>query len=217
MIPLLSIRGLKKQFGGKTLLDIEELTINPASAYMLTGPNGAGKSTLLRVLCGLEPAEVAQASFHGNPVQLSPYPKFLRNAIVYVHQHPVMFSASVAANIAYGLRIRGIETSHIDQRVNEAMEWAGVSHLSDRLADRLSGGEKQRVALARARILKPELLLLDEPTSNLDKEASSQITALIPTLIKEGSSIVMASHDDDLIGQPDVIRLALQDGHIGFR
>jgi tungstate transport system ATP-binding protein len=217
MAPLLSIRNLRKSYRDRQLLDIEAVTIQPASAYVLTGANGAGKSTFLRILAGLESAETSDASFDGQAVQLTPYPRALREAIVYVHQHPVMFSTSVAHNIGYGLVARGIAKAEIARRVDEAMAWAGVNHLRDCNPNTLSGGEKQRIALARARILEPKLLLLDEPTSNLDGAAREQVIALIPTLTEMGSSVIMACHDRDLIALPEVQRLKLRDGRLQAR
>jgi len=212
MNTLLSVRGLKKQFGARRLLDIGLLEIEAASAYVLTGINGAGKSTLLRVLCGLEPAQCAQFEYEGRSLPLQPYPRLLRDAIVYVHQHPVMFSTSVPANVGYGLQVRDIGAAEIRRRVEAAMEWAGIAHLRHSRPATLSGGEKQRIALARARVLAPKLLLLDEPTANLDGPAREQVIALIPALIREGRSVVMACHDRDLIGLPQVRRLKLRDG-----
>jgi tungstate transport system ATP-binding protein len=217
MAPLLSIRNLRKSYRDRQLLDIEAVTIQPASAYVLTGANGAGKSTFLRILAGLESAETSDASFDGQAVQLTPYPRALREAIVYVHQHPVMFSTSVAHNIGYGLVARGVAKAEIARRVDEAMAWAGVNHLRDCNPNTLSGGEKQRIALARARILEPKLLLLDEPTSNLDGAAREQVIALIPTLTEMGSSVIMACHDRDLIALPEVQRLKLRDGRLQAR
>lgn len=216
---LLSIAHLRKQHGARQLLDITDLRIAAASAYVLTGVNGAGKSTLLRILSGLDSADIEGARFLGQPVQWSPYPAALRDAIIYVHQHPIMFASSVAANIGYGLQQRGRSAarSQLAAQVEAAMAWAGVAHLRDNRANTLSGGEKQRVALARARILRPKLLLLDEPTSNLDGEAREQVIALIPTLIAEGSSVIMACHDRDLIALPAVQRLKLRDGRLETR
>lgn len=97
------------------------------------------------------------------------------------------------------------------------MAWAGVRHLAASNPVTLSGGEKQRVALARARVLQPRLLLLDEPTANLDGEAREQVIALIPTLIHAGSSVVMACHDRDLINLPEVRRLKLREGRLEIR
>jgi tungstate transport system ATP-binding protein len=217
MTPLLSIQGLRKSYGDDVLFDIASLQIHTASAYVLTGLNGAGKSTLLRILAGLEPASVAHAIFQGEQTILSPYPPQMRNAIVYVHQHPIMFATSVAQNIAYGLKMRGISKAEIAQRVEAAMAWAGVLHLRHSSPDILSGGEKQRVALARAKVLNPRLLLLDEPTSNLDGPAREQVIALIPSLIQSGSSIIMACHDRDLIALPGVCRWKLRDGRLQQR
>jgi tungstate transport system ATP-binding protein len=217
MSALLVVRGLSKRIGERVLFDIDSLAVDAASAYVLTGVNGAGKSTLLRVLAGLDQAHVESVEFEGRPVALHPYPKALRAAIVYVHQHPIMFSTSVAHNIGFGLLARGEPPARVAQVVEEAMAWAGVAHLHASNPARLSGGEKQRVALARAKVLQPKLLLLDEPTANLDGSAREQVIALIPTLIETGSSVVMACHDRDLIGLPGVRRLKLRDGHLEYR
>jgi tungstate transport system ATP-binding protein len=217
MNALLSLRRLRKHVGTRLLLDIDEIAVNAGNAYVLTGANGAGKSTLLRILGGLESAETSEITFLGNPARLSPYSPAMRKEIVYVHQHPVMFSASVADNIGYGLAARGVSGAELSHRVEEAMAWAGVMHLRSSRGDWLSGGEKQRVALARAKVLMPKLLLLDEPTANLDGEAREQVIALIPRLVQSGSSVIVACHDRDLIGLPNVQRLKLRDGRLEVR
>lgn len=217
MNPLLSVRGLRKSYGGKDLFDIEQLTIEAATAYVLTGLNGAGKSTLLRILAGLEPARIDAGMFADQPISFAPYSRAMRHAIVYVHQHPVIFSTSVAQNIAYGLRARGMSNAEITRKVDAAMSWAGVTHLRHSRPDTLSGGEKQRIALARAKVLEPTLLLLDEPTANLDGPAREQVIALIPSLIQAGSSIIMACHDRDLIALPGMRRLKLREGRLQER
>ncbi|MDY7575736.1 energy-coupling factor ABC transporter ATP-binding protein [Actimicrobium sp. CCI2.3] len=217
MSALLTIDGLQLRFGERLLIDIEHLDIAPSSAYVLTGANGSGKSSLLRILCGLQAARIESAYFMGKPVTLSPYPAPLRDAILYVHQHPVMFSTTVEANVGYGLAARGVAKAALRQRVAEAMEWAGILHLHGTQPQHWSGGEKQRVALARARVLQPQLLLLDEPTANLDGPAREQVIGLIPTLLAEGRSVIMACHDRDLIGLPGVRRLKLKDGRLTMR
>ena len=217
MSMLLTIEGLSKRFGDRLLFDIERLDIEAGAAYVLTGANGAGKSTLLRVLCGLERAEVRAVSFLNESLSLVPYPRSMRDAIAYVHQHPVMFSSSVADNIAYGLKTRGLPRDEVRSRVDEAIAWAGIGHLRASPPQTLSGGEKQRVALARARVLRPRLLLLDEPTANLDGQAREAVIALIPTLLQSGASVVMACHDRDLIGLPGVRRMKLTEGRLSLR
>jgi tungstate transport system ATP-binding protein len=217
MNALLTIERLQKHFHQRQLFDLQNLTIASAQAYVLTGANGAGKSTLMRVLAGLEPAEVTNARFMDQPVSFFPYSRTMRDAIVYVHQHPVMFSTSVADNIGYGLKMRGVPKRVIAEKVDEAIAWAGIGHLRKSVPAYLSGGEKQRVALARARVLDPKLLLLDEPTANLDGAAREQVIALIPQLVGEGSSVIMACHDRDLIALPGVQRLKLRDGRLELR
>lgn len=217
MSSLFSIRHLQKRFDTRLLLDIERLDLDIASATVLTGINGSGKSTLLRILCGLESATYSSATFLGSPITLSMRSPALRDAVVYVHQHPVMFSTSVEANVGYGLAARGIGKAATHLLVQDAMEWAGILHLRGSHPAHWSGGEKQRVALARARVLRPKLLLLDEPTANLDGPAREQVIGLIPTLLAEGRSIVMACHDRDLINLPGVQRLKLKEGALEAR
>ena len=216
MTALLKLQDVKKRFGEHTLFDIPALEINAGTAYVLTGPNGSGKSTLLRILGGLETAEIGRAEFHGQSLAFSPYPHILRQSIVYVHQHPVMFSTSVADNIGYGLRARGFSARDCDTLVEDAMAWAGVSHLRQHKPETLSGGEKQQVALARAKVLNPELLLLDEPTASLDGTAREQVVALLPDLAKSGGAIVMASHDQGLISLSGLRHMDLRDGFMTY-
>jgi tungstate transport system ATP-binding protein len=213
---LLHIARLRKCHGKSVLFDIPDFTLARASAYVLTGVNGAGKSTLLRMLAGLEQADPSDAVFLDHTLQLSPYPPQMRRDIVYVHQHPIMFSTSLEHNIGYGLRARGGDPQAA-ALIEEAMVWAGVAHLRDSNPATLSGGEKQRVALARAKVLSPRLLLLDEPSANLDGAAREQVIGLIATLTDAGSSIVMACHDRDLTKLPGVRRLKLRDGALECR
>lgn len=220
MTVLLSIDHLRKSFGARTLFDLRDFILEQGAAYVLTGVNGAGKSTLMRIIAGLETADrdvTATVRLRGKTMPLRPYPQALREAVVYVHQDPVMFSTSVEHNVAYGLHARGTPKRDIDAKVAAAMEWAGITQLRHSNPARLSGGEKQRVALARAKVLEPLLLLLDEPTANLDGTAREQVIALIPMLVAEGRTVVMACHDRDLIGTAGVRRMKLRDGQLELR
>lgn len=212
---LLGVRGLRKRFDGRLLFDIGCLDIATHGAYALTGANGAGKSTLLRVLGGFEPAEVDSLRFEGLDVALQPYPRALRRAVVYVHQHPILFSTSVAHNVGYGLQVRGVKGEALARGVEDAMEWAGVSHLRDSDPARLSDGERQRVALARAWVLRPKLLLLDEPMTSLDDVGRERVRAWIAGLAGKGYSAMVACSEHELAGLPGVQRLELRDGKLG--
>jgi tungstate transport system ATP-binding protein len=218
MTVLLSIDRLRKDFGARALFDLRGFSLQAGRAYVLTGVNGAGKSTLLRILAGLDaPSLPAQVQFDGAAAPLVPYPERLRRHTVYVHQEPIMFSTTVAHNIGYGLLARGMRGAALHARVDAALAWAGLEHVRASRPQLLSGGEKQRVALARARLLEPRLLLLDEPTANLDGAAREQVIALIPSLAAAGRTVVMACHDRDLINLPGVQRLKLRDGRLEYR
>ncbi len=216
--PLLAIHGLTKRFGdGVSLLAIPSLEIAEGACWIVTGDNGAGKSTLLRVLAGLEPAGTEAASFEGRPLDLANYPDRIRREIVYVHQHPYLFARSIAANIRYGLARRGITGLAQVSRVAAAVAWAGLDRVAEVPPARLSGGEKQRVALARAWAVSPRLLLLDEPTANLDATARAQVLALLQEIAIAGRTVVVACHDRELIDLPHAEQWHIADGRFSRR
>ncbi len=210
MNPLLGLRRLRKSFGARHLLALDGLEIEAGHTYVVTGGNGAGKTTLLRILAGLESGEVEGLQFDGAPLARGE----THRDIVYVHQHPYLFHTSVARNIAYGLKARGLRTAASRRLVEEAIAWAGVGALRRLPPDKLSGGEKQRVALARAKVLAPRLYLLDEPTANLDGEGRRQTIDLVQKLARDGAGVVIACHDREIIELPGVRRFHLESGKL---
>lgn len=211
---LSAVSGLRKAFGARRLLEIERLDIEEGGAYVLTGANGSGKTTLLRIIAGLEPAEIDGFRFRGEALRLAPYPERLRRAIVYVHQHPYLFHTNLRHNLEYGLKCRGLPAAERARRVDDAIAWAGLSARMRTPPARLSGGERQRAALARARALHPELLLLDEPTANLDRDGRAQTLALLAQLREERRTVMVACHDQEVIRLPGFQRLHLDDGRL---
>jgi tungstate transport system ATP-binding protein len=214
MSALLAASGLHKDFGARALLRIGRLEIAQGGAYLLTGANGSGKTTLLRILSGLEPVRAGEFRFRGEALALVPYPERLRREVLYVHQHPYLFHTSLRHNLEYGLRCRGVPAAERRRRVEEAIAWAGLEARRATPPAGLSGGEKQRAALARARALEPELLLLDEPTSNLDEEGRRLTLALLARLRDERRTVVVACHDAEVIALAGFARLHLADGAV---
>ena len=197
--PALELKSLIKRFPQRELLRGVDFALEAGGSYVLTGDNGCGKTTLIKLLLGLYAPH---------------YPEALRRELVYVHQQPYLFNTGIAHNIAYGLKMRGVPKRRRELLVEEAIAWAGVGHLGSVLPHKLSGGEKQRVALARAKVLNPGLLLLDEPTANLDNDARRQTLALIEALRHEDVTVMIASHDREIIAMPHVERLHLEAGRV---
>lgn len=210
---LLNVQGLRKSFGERLLFDIPQLTLDRGKSYIVTGSNGAGKTTLLRILAGLEQADMSSYEFDGRKIGL-PEIVTLAPAIIYMHQHPYLFHSSVAANIAYGLKGQGLSKAEIVRRIEAEIAWAGLETVAKVPPSRLSGGEKQRVALARARVLKPRLLLLDEPTANLDLSARRQVVELIAHMGDEDNCVLVATHDRELIDQSWSARYTLANSEL---
>ncbi len=201
--PLFSVGALGKHFGQRALFEDLRLELEVGNGYVLTGPNGSGKTTLLRIAAGLEPADRGSLSFRAQASALPAYPEAWRREIVYVHQQPYLFHTSIEKNLEYGLARRRVPPAERQTRVRDALEWAGLSDRRDVPPHKLSGGEKQRAALARARVLNPTLLLLDEPTANLDGVARKQVLELVTALCIDNHTVVVASHD------PEIMRLAI--------
>jgi tungstate transport system ATP-binding protein len=212
--PVLELRAVRKQFGPRLLFEIGRLSIEEGGAYVLVGPNGSGKTTLMRILAGLDRDARGEMEFRGEPASFASYPERLRRSIVYVHQHPYLFDTSLRHNLEYGLQCRGVPAAERARRVEEALAWGGLEARRATPPAKLSGGEKQRAALARARALEPELLLLDEPTSNLDRDGRAQTLALLAQLRDERRTVIVACHDQEIIDLAGFTRLRLDEGRI---
>ncbi len=184
---------LQKSFGKRVILQNTDLELRGGNCIQLGGVNGAGKSTLLRILSGLEKPGQGFVDFGCGPMKWKHARKQLQNCVMYLHQQPYMFEGSVAYNLAYSLN--KLPAAVRRKRTAEAAEWAQLTHLLHADANTLSGGEKQRVALARAWLHQPQVMLLDEPTANLDSASRAKTLQLLKTLKQDGIAVVIASHD----------------------
>lgn len=191
----LTFYNVRKRIAKRLLLDIKKFTIPRSSCMFLSGNNGTGKTTLLKIISGLITPDHAEVYYKNNRQSWSAAQSYIQRDIIYLHQMPYIFDGSVTDNIAYGLHCRGYSATEVKDRVNEALCWAGLSHYAKQNARQLSGGERQRVVLSRAWVLKPHILLLDEPLTSLDVNARMQTISLIDRLRTEGMGIVVTGHD----------------------
>ena len=193
--PIYQLLNVCKDYGTRRVLDIDVLNIREGETLAVVGPSGSGKSTLLRLLNFLEAPTNGELIFHG--VKFSSgreMPLDLRRRVTTVFQRPIVLDGNVRSNVTYGLRLRGLSDSQ--ELVYAVLEEVGLENLANMNARTLSGGEIQRVALARSMILKPDVLLLDEPTANLDPYNVGLIERIITGLRRElQTTIVMVTHN----------------------
>lgn len=191
---LLEIEGLFKSFGEAEILRDINLKVEEGEVLALIGPTGSGKTTLLRLIDLLDEPTAGHIFFREVDICHLPSREKLkaRRRMAMVFQKPAMFSSSVLENVSYGLKVRGKDDQEMVKRVLSSVGLEGYDH---RDASTLSGGEMQRIALARAIIIEPELLLLDEPTANLDPRSSSSIEEIISGLSKHHTTVILATHN----------------------
>jgi tungstate transport system ATP-binding protein len=189
------LQNVAKEYDGRSVLQVDHLKIRRGEVFSLVGPSGAGKSTLLRLLNFLEPPSAGRIRFldlEFGPNQ--PMPLRYRRRVTTVFQRPILLNRSVKANVSYGLKLRGRDDPR--RAVEQALKEVGLIDLARQRARTLSGGEAQRVALARAIVLKPDVLLLDEPTANLDPYNVGLIEEIALTLNRErGTTLVLVTHN----------------------
>lgn len=185
------LKNVEKNYRDVKALDDITFKAEGGKIIVLLGVNGAGKTTLLRISAGLEKADKGSIDF--NDTQISG--KDLRQIATLVFQRTAMFSMSVYDNLAYGLKLRGKRDSEIKEEITETLHDVGLDNFEKRKAKRTSGGEQQRIALARAFLLEPKILLLDEPTANLDPSIATIIERAIMKRKSRESIIVMATHN----------------------
>ncbi len=194
---MITVRDLSKRYYGNTVLENINLDVPTHAVTAIIGPSGAGKTTLLRLIDLLEEPTSGQITFDDMETPRSEGVRLeMRRRMVIVFQKPVVFSGSVYDNVSYGLRIRGYGRRDAGDKVMHALETLDLSGYENRMAKTLSGGEVQRVALARAMVIEPELLLLDEPTANLDPVSTTKVEQLISRIIRElHTTVLMSTHD----------------------
>jgi molybdopterin-binding protein len=196
-IPLVKIRNLSIQRGGKPVLQIEHLDIFRHETLAVIGPNGAGKSTLLLSLARLLKGKTGEIWFGEQTIESFDELAY-RRRIALVLQEPLLLDRTVFENVAAPLRFRRMRQAEISQRVEVWLERLGIAHLRDRHSRQISGGEAQRTSLARALVLQPELLLLDEPFSALDAPSRQRLLHDLRTLLVDSSAaVVFVTHDQD--------------------
>ena len=192
---LLALRNIRVQYGAATVLDLPFMNICDREIVAIVGANGAGKSTLLRVMGLLERPTCGSVSFRGKPAAPDDY-LALRRRMASVLQAPLLLDNSVYANVALGLKLRGVSREQVERRLRPWLERLGIAELADRRARTLSGGEARRTCLARALVLEPELLLLDEPFSGLDTPSRAVLLPdLQRVLTQSGAAVVIVTHD----------------------
>lgn len=194
--PHLEVKNLTLQHNGREILNIEQLSVCKGELFVIIGPNGAGKSTLLRILDFLKRPSSGEILIDGEKVDDSSNKLVLRRKMAMVFQDSLLFSASVFENVAYGLKARKCPRDEISRRVKESLAKLNISHLAERKASELSGGEAQRVSLARALVLEPEILFLDEPFTSLDPPTREALRMDLEQLVREEKlTTVYVTHD----------------------
>ena len=180
---MLEVEKVTTRFGAKTALDDLSLDVSAGEVVSVLGASGSGKSTLLRVVAGLQRPDAGRVTLDGQ--DLGPVPPHRRGIGLVFQDHALFHHRDVAANVAFGLRMRGDARDRIDRRVDELLELVGLPGFERRSVATLSGGEQQRVALARALAPEPRILLLDEPLGSLDRPLRERLLADLDRLFTE--------------------------------
>jgi len=194
------VEGVVKRFGGVTAVDRAELAVAPGELFTLLGPSGCGKTTTLRMIAGFETPDEGRIRFGGQDVTDMPAN---RRGIGFVFQNYALFPhLPVVDNVGYGLEVRRVPAVEVAQRVAEVLKLVGLAGYEHQFPSQLSGGEQQRVALARAFVMRPKLLLADEPTGNLDATTGAAIIDLVFALnAEQGTTLLLVTHDEALAGR----------------
>ena len=192
----IAVENLTKRFGSLAAVNAVSLSIEQGELFTLLGPSGCGKTTLLRLIAGFNAPDEGVVRFADKVVNA--VPPHERGIGMVFQNYALWPHMTVGQNVAYGLKLRKVAAAEISQRVQSVLAKVGLAGLDDRYPGQLSGGQQQRVALARALVLNPQILLLDEPLSNLDAKIRVQVRAEIRKLQKElGITTIYVTHDQE--------------------
>lgn len=192
----ITIEKAVKKYGNDTIINDLSLSIRPGEFFTLLGPSGCGKTTLLRMIIGFNSIE--GGTFRINDTVINNIPTNKRNIGMVFQNYAVFPHMSVYDNVAFGLKNRKVPKAEINKRVDEILRLVKIDHLKNRMPAKLSGGQQQRVALARAIVIKPEVLLMDEPLSNLDAKLRVEMRNVIKAIQQQiGITTVYVTHDQE--------------------
>ncbi|MEV8219070.1 ABC transporter ATP-binding protein [Microbacterium sp. NPDC077391] len=191
-----SLSGLTKSFGDFTAVRDLDLHVAPGEFLSMLGPSGSGKTTVLRIIAGFEEATSGTVRLSG--VDVTRTPPHARDVNTVFQDYALFPHMTIAENVGYGLRVKGTSRSERVEQVAESLQRVRLDHVADRLPHQLSGGQRQRIALARALILRPQVLLLDEPLGALDKQLREQMQIELKQIQREvGITFVFVTHDQE--------------------
>ena len=209
----ITIENAVKRYGNDTIINGLSLEVKPGEFFTLLGPSGCGKTTLLRMIIGFNSIE--GGTFKINDRVINDIPTNKRNIGMVFQNYAVFPHMNVFDNVAFGLRNRKLPKDEIERKVNSILKVVKIDHLKDRMPANLSGGQQQRVALARAIVIEPEVLLMDEPLSNLDAKLRVEMRNAIKRIQQQfGITTVYVTHDqEEALAVSDRIAV-MKDGHI---
>ncbi|MCU0821930.1 MAG: ATP-binding cassette domain-containing protein [Spirochaetes bacterium] len=211
-IPIYTLKNIRQGYKNRFLLDVPELSIEKGSSTGFVGPNGSGKSTLFRMFAFLEEPREGSIFYEGGSAGQNDN---ARSEVTMLQQDPYLLKRTVFENIAYGIKMRGL--NRVKSRVHEALEQVGLApgEFGRRSWRSLSGGEAQRVSLAARLVLEPKVLILDEPTSNIDRDSAHLIKkAVIKIRERHNATLIISSHDHLWLNQVADKIYRMQDGRI---
>ncbi|MBH0052945.1 ABC transporter ATP-binding protein [Salinibacterium sp. SWN139] len=191
-----SLAGVSKTFGDFTAVEALDLDVKPGEFLSMLGPSGSGKTTVLRMIAGFE--NVTSGSIHLSGTDVTAVPPHARQVNTVFQDYALFPHFTIAENVGYGLRVAGVSRAERATQVGAALEQVRLSAVADRLPHQLSGGQRQRIALARALILRPQVLLLDEPLGALDKQLREEMQIELKQIQREvGITFIFVTHDQE--------------------
>jgi ABC-type lipoprotein export system ATPase subunit len=200
-VPVLQVRGALVRVGDRCVLGGVDLDAPAGSLTAVTGPSGAGKSTLLAVAAGLLQPQAGTAVLDGEPLHGEDRPA--RRVGVVLQGYGLVPVLTAAENVELPLQLAGSSPGDVRDRAAELLDRLGVAGAADRLVEELSGGQQQRVAVARALVVRPRVVVADEPTAELDKGWREVVMKLLREVADDGGAVVLATHDEEVAGLCD--------------
>lgn len=193
---ILEAKEITKYYGKEKILDIQSLKLYESSFNLLLGSNGSGKTTLLKILSLVDKDYKGQLIYQGKILNNQESELLLlRRKFSVIWQNPYLYNGSVMRNIGLPLTLRNMGEGQISEKIMNLAEKLEITHLLKKDSKKLSGGERQKVSIARALITEPEILFIDEPTTNLDYESNQFYNGLFSGLVNEGMTILLITHD----------------------